>query len=925
MSKKLFLLDAYALIYRAYYAFINAPMRNSKGQNTSAIYGFVSLILDLIEKEKPTHLMVVFDSPEGTERATEFDFYKAHREEMPEDIALSIPYIKEILKAMNIPYMEMPGFEADDLAGTLAKKGEKQGFKVYLVTSDKDYAQLVSDKIFWYKPARMGSGVEILGVKEVCEKFEVEHPEQVIDILALWGDSVDNIPGIPGVGEKTAKKLIQQFGTIENMFENTEQIAGKLREKVEQGKESAIISKKLATIITDLPVELDENDVMIEAPNVERIRELFAELEFRKLTKRVLGEELNSIKPAADSPQMDLFADTGSSYNPKLALSNFLTINDVQTNYQKVDTDEALDDLIQYLMNFGAFCFDTEATALEPLDAELVGIAFAAEKNKAFYIPLSSDKTLTVKVLKKIAPLFSDVKYLKIGQNIKYDIQVLANYDVEVNNFADTMIAHYLLQPDLRHNMDFLAETYLNYRPISITTLIGSKGKNQGNMRDVEVDKVVTYACEDADITFQLYQIFLPKLKETDTYRVFTEVEMPLIPVLAKMERTGIKLDKETLLELSKDLQSQLDALESTIYQLAGETFNLNSPKQLGTILFEKLKIDTKAKKTKTGQYITNEETLLKLADKNPIINQILSYRTVQKLKSTYVDALPELMRKDTERIHTSFNQAVAATGRLSSQNPNLQNIPIRSEQGREIRKAFVPANDNYLILAADYSQVELRVIASLANETSMIEDFKKGLDIHAATAARIYGVDVKEVDKEMRRKAKMVNFGIIYGISAFGLSQRLGISRGEAADIIQNYNAQYPAIKQYMDSQIELARKQGFVTTILNRRRYLPDITSANATVRGFAERNAINAPIQGSAADIIKLAMIKIHKELIEKKLKSKMLLQVHDELVFDAHKSEIETLTQLVKHNMQNAYTLQVPLEVEVSCGANWLEAH
>lgn len=914
------------MIYRAYFAFINNPRVNSAGMNTSAIFGFANSLLDVIQNRKPTHLAVVFDpGEEKSVRSENFLEYKAHRQEMPEDIKNSIPYIERLLDALNIPLLVCEGYEADDVIGTLAKKAEKEGFKVFIMSPDKDLSQLVTENILWYKPGRMGSPDEILGVKEVCEKFGVENPLQVIDLLGLMGDTADNIPGIPGVGEKTAVKFLKEFGSVEGLLANTDKLTGKMKEKVEQGAELALLSKQLATVMLDAPVEWNEEALRIEGFNKEKTKALFAELEFRNLNKRLFGDELNSgLKSGphqGQNAQAGLFDDVPEAQE----ISAYQTIESAQPDYRAVTTPEEMENLAKRMMRED-FCFDTETTSTDTLSAELVGLAVSFKPGQAFYVPFPPDRQETLSILNIFRPALENPDRLKTAQNIKYDLGVLANYGIRVAPpMFDTMLAHYLLEPDMRHGMDFLAQTYLHYNPVSIETLIGKKGKDQGNMRDVPLEKIVPYACEDADITLQLKNLFGPGLDETETRSVFETVEMPLVPVLSAMEREGVKVDTDVLKKLSGRFTQEAEHTEKLIFEAAGREFNISSPKQLGEILFDRLKLDPKAKKTKTGQYSTNEETLSKLSGKHPIIDLIFNYRELQKLKSTYVDSLPQLIHPLTGRIHTEFNQAVASTGRLSSANPNLQNIPVRTERGKEIRSAFVPRNEDYLILSADYSQVELRIIASLSGETNMIEAFRNQMDIHTATAARLYGIDPSEVTRDQRSAAKTVNFGIIYGISAFGLSRRVNISRTEAAEIIENYFKTYPNIKKYMNESVEYARRHGFVKTITGRRRYLKDIHSANATVRGFAERNAINAPIQGTAADIIKLAMINIHTEIEKRGLRSRMILQVHDELVFDCRRDETEEMIKLVREKMETAVTLEVPLEVETGVGENWLAAH
>jgi len=931
-KKKLFLLDAMALIYRAYFALNRNPRINSRGLNTSAVLGFANTLLEVLKNEKPTHIAVAFDAFAPTQRQTDFTAYKANREDTPEDIVTSIPYIKKLIEGFNIPILELAGYEADDIVGTLAKRAEKDGFTVYMMTSDKDFGQLVSENIFMYKPARMGNGAEVLGVKEICEKFGIERPEQLIDILGLWGDSSDNIPGVPGIGEKKAKKLIAEFGSVENLLENVDKVAeNRSRESLKENAEQALMSKSLATIILNVPVEWDEELFKITDPNPGILIPFFDELEFRTYAKRVfehIKEEAPKALPSKDQMegQMDLFAGTDAFKDPaQQALEKkeqLLKNND----YMAIEKEEDIKKLVDKLRKARSFCFDTETTGLDIIDAELVGIAFCIKPGEAWYVPFPEDQEKAEKLALEFKDILEDPKIEKTGQNLKFDIGVLKNYDIHVNGkLFDTMLAHYLLQPDMRHNMDVLAETYLDYRPMSIESLIGKKGKNQKSMRNVPLDTITAYACEDADVTRQLRDVFEPMLKEYKLTKLFDEMETPLIYVLADMESHGVKIDTEALEDYSLKLKKDIELIEEEIYKLAGAKFNIGSPKQLGDILFDKLKITEKAKKTKTKQYSTSEDVLSKLVDKHEIVSKILDYRSLTKLKSTYVDVFPRLISEKTGRLHASFNQTVAATGRLSSNNPNLQNIPIRTEQGREIRKAFVPGNKDHVLLAADYSQIELRIIASLSKDKAMIDAFKKGLDIHAATAAKVFGVELDDVDKEMRRKAKTVNFGIVYGISAFGLSDRLNIARGEAFEIIENYFAQYPGIKKYMDDTIAFAREHQYVETIMGRRRYINDINSSNGAVRGYAERNAINSPIQGSAADMIKLAMIRIHEEMEKKKLKSKMILQVHDELVFDTIKDELDTLKKIVESNMKNAIKLDVNLVVDMNTGSNWLEAH
>ncbi|WP_439473742.1 DNA polymerase I [Algoriphagus formosus] len=937
-AHKLFLLDAMALIYRAHFAFSKNPRINSKGLNTGVMLGFTNTLLEVLNKEKPTHIAVAFDTSAPTFRHEQFVEYKANRQEQPEDITVSIPWVKEIVKAFNIPLLEMDGFEADDIIGTIAKKAERESFTVYMMTPDKDYGQLVDDHIFLYKPAFMGNGVDIMGPKEVCAKWDIEHVDQVRDILGLMGDSVDNIPGIPGIGAKTATKLLKEFGTVEQLVKNTDQLKGKQKENVENFADQGLLSKELATIKIDVPVDFVEEELRYDGFDEEKLRAIFTELEFRTLSKRVFKEE-GKKAVIQQNEQLGLFGDSSSSSTSANSEVEFEedtvntsapivleTIDSNFHNYHKIKGKEAVKELLEYLLLQKEVCFDTETTSLNAMDAELVGLSFAYLSGEAYYIPCPEDQKETEAILEELKPFFENESILKIGQNIKYDLLVLKNYGIEVKGaLYDTMLAHYLIEPEGKHGMDVLAEQYLNYKPVSITELIGKKGKNQGNMRDVDEDTVTAYAAEDADITLRLKEKFDPTLKENELEKLFYEVENPLIPVLTDMEFEGVRIDTDSLAELSKSLETESQEIEKRVYELAGVKFNLASPKQLGDVLFEKLKLDPKAKKTKTGQYATGEEILSKLAGEHEIARAILDYRQMVKLKSTYVDALPTMINEKTGRIHTTYNQFVAATGRLSSINPNLQNIPIRTDRGREIRKAFVPRDENHVLLAADYSQIELRIMAAFSKDESMIEAFKNGRDIHATTAAKIFQVSLEEVTSDMRRKAKTANFGIIYGISAFGLSQRLSIPRGEAKEIIDAYFKEFPAVKAYMDGVIEKARTDEFVETILGRRRYLRDINSRNQTMRGFAERNAINAPIQGSAADLIKVAMIRVHDWMKKEKLKSKMILQVHDELVFDAHRDEVELLKKEVPKLMSEAIDLPVPIEVEVGLGNDWLEAH
>lgn len=945
MNKKLFLLDAYALIYRAYFAFSNSPRINSNGLNTSAIFGFTNTLLDIIKKEQPSHIGVVFDTSAPTHRHIEFKAYKAHREEMPEDLRKAIPYIYKLLEALNIPAIEMDGFEADDIIGTLAKRAEENGFITYMMTPDKDFGQLVSTNIFIYKPGYKGGPPEKLGLQEICAKYGIVRADQVIDILGLMGDTADNIPGIRGVGEKTALSLIHEYGTIENVLNNTAKLKGKLKEKVENGKEDAILSRMLATIILDVPIPFDEELLRAKEIHKDKVKTLFTELEFRRLSQLLLGEDLTKevIKekefqneiviqegPSKKTKpgQLDIFGHTGTveEENETTEKINYETIETVKHNYKLIENSTQRAALIVELSKLKQFCFDTETTGLDTMTAELVGLSFSWEATEACYVPIPAEQTEAQLIIDEFKTLFANELIGKTGQNIKYDMNVLKNYGVAINGILfDTMIAHYLLQPDMRHGMDALAGSYLNYAPVSIETLIGKRGKNQISMRDVAVEKIMSYAAEDADITWQLQNVFSPLLKEANAQKLFDEVEMPLVPVLAAMEREGIAIDTETLKKYSTQLATEISVIELAIQNLAGTPFNISSPKQVGDILFEVLKISAKPKKTKTGQYATGEDILQKLIKNHPIIEKILEYREMMKLKNTYVDTLPEMMNVKTGRIHTSYNQVVAATGRLSSDNPNLQNIPVRTARGREIRKAFIPKNNNYVLMSADYSQIELRIVASICGDENMCAAFRDGKDIHTATAARVYGIAESEVTKEMRYKAKSVNFGIIYGQGAFGLAENLGISRGEAKELIENYFREYPGVKKYMDDTVNFAREYGYVQTILGRRRYLSDILSTNAVVRGFAERNAINAPIQGSAADMIKVAMINVQAALIKNKFETKLLLQVHDELVFDVPENEVEIVKPVIEAAMINALKLNVPIEVGIGVGKTWLEAH
>ena len=935
--KKLFLLDGMALIYRAHFALSKNPRFTSNGTNTSAVMGFTNTLLEVLRKERPTHMAVVFDTDAPTERHTDYTAYKAHRQAMPEDLSKALPYIFKVVLGFNIPLITSDGYEADDIIGTLAKKAEKKGYQVYCMTPDKDFAQLVSPNIHIYKPARMGNEMEILGVKEVLEKWEVERVEQVIDILGLWGDAVDNIPGIPGVGEKTAKLLIKQYGSVEEIIAHSHELKGKLRENVEQYAEQGLLSKKLATIILDVPVELEEAGLEMCDPSRDLLEPLFAELEFRTLGRRVFGDDFSITETRAVSIQTDLFNNPVAQGRTTLTVdvedihepvtpAEIKNISTVPHEYHLADTFEKRSELISLLKTQNDFCFDTETTGTNANHCELVGLSFAVKPGQGWYVPVPAIEADVIPIVKEFKEVFEDATISKTGQNLKFDILMLKWYGVEVKgNLFDTMMAHYVIDPDTRHNMDILSENYLGYKPVSITELIGAKGKNQGTMRDVEIEKITEYAAEDADITLQLKNVFAPKLKEVESEKLLHEIEHPLIYVLADIEYEGVRIDHDTLREFSKELETDIAKLEKTVIEKAGVRFNIASPKQLGEVLFEKLQLDPKAKKTKTGQYQTGEDVLLALAAKSDIVRDILDFRQLQKLKSTYVDALPTMVNSKTGRVHTSYNQAVAATGRLSSNNPNLQNIPIRTERGREVRKAFIPRDSGHTIVSADYSQIELRIIAEISKDANMMDAFVKNLDIHTATAANVYNTPLEEVTGTQRRNAKAVNFGIIYGQSAFGLSQSLGIPRKEAADIIDNYFAQYPGIKKYMADTMNFARENGYVCTLMGRRRYLRDINSANATVRGFAERNAINAPIQGSAADMIKIAMINIHREFKARQLDARMTMQVHDELVFDVPHNEVETVKPIILDNMKNAIMTVVPIMVEIGTGANWLEAH
>ena len=943
MEKKLYLLDAFALIFRAYYALIRNPRITSKGKNTNAQFGFTNTLIDLLNKQKPSHMAVCFDTSAPTERHTDFADYKANRQEAPEDIILSIPDIKKIIEGFNIPIVETDGFEADDVVGTLAKQAEKAGYQVFMVTPDKDYGQLVSDNIKIYKPPYQGSDFEILGPKEVCEKWNIKRVDQVIDILGLMGDAVDNIPGIPGVGEKTAAKLLAEYDTLDNVLANADTIKGALGEKIRNGRDLAIMSKKLATIITSVPVEFHEENYSVKAIDKDKLREVFTDLEFKTLGKRILGEEI----PLTDSTsaasgqmvQQDLFGnivprkeETPVAHTSGIEETNMpapeRNIHNTPHDYRALTSIDEIEQLVNTLSGLSEVCFDTETTGLDANQAELVGMSFAWETGKAVYVPCPADQQQTKNILEKFRSVWANKNITWIGQNIKYDLLVLKWYGIELEGpVFDTMIAHYVIEPEGKRSMDLLSAQYLGYEPVSITELIGKKGKSQGSMRDVEIEQIKEYAGEDADITLQLKQVFLPKIKEKEVERVFHEVDNPLVKVLADIEFEGVAIDVAFLQDYSKELEREARSAEEKVYQKAGVRFNLASPKQLGEVLFEKLKLDPKAKKTKTGQYATGEDVLQKLAHEYPIVEDILAFRELTKLKSTYVDALPQLINPKSGRVHTSYGQAVAVTGRLASTNPNLQNIPVRSERGKEIRKAFIPRDKDHVLISADYSQIELRIVAAISGDPNMCEAFRMGKDIHTATAAKVYGIEESEVTKEQRYKAKSVNFGIIYGQGAFGLADNLGISRAEAKGIIDNYRKEFSGITTYMDDIVRFAREKGYVETLMGRKRWLRDINSSNFTVRGFAERNAINSPIQGTAADMIKLAMTRIRDHIRNKGLKSRMIMQVHDELVFDVLRSEADTLRSLILEDMQQAMPLpnNVPVIAEAGTGENWLEAH
>lgn len=928
-EKKLFLLDAYALIFRSYYAFIKTPRVTSYGLNTNAIFGFTTTLLEILEKYDPSHIAVCFDHKSENVRKQEYPLYKANRDETPEDIKRSEPFIRQIIDAFNIPLIEKAGYEADDVIVTLATRAEKEGYITYMMTPDKDFGQAVTEKILMFKPSRGGNPPEVMGPKEVCQKFGLHRTDQIIDYLGLMGDAVDNIPGVPGVGAKTASKLLLEFGSMDGIYENIDKVKGKLAENLITFKDQAYLSKSLATIITDVPVEFNEESLLREEPNKERINQLFTELEFRTLTKRVFQETMS----APVSVQGDLFSSSSSAASSSPLLPNktetlviLKNIDSTKHDYQLIDSQEKRKILISELENIKSFCFDTETTSLEEMDAEVLGLAISYKNNKAYYVNMPENFEETKAILGEFKHLFADITIEKIAQNLKYDLKVLLKYDIQLAGPQfDTMLAHYLANPDGRHSMDILSEKYLNYKPVSITELIGKKGKGQLNFRDVPLEKATEYAAEDADITFQLKEILQKELIDKQVAHLMQRLEMPLVPVLADMEMEGIRVDADFLNIYSDELKIMSNDLEKIIYEKSGCNFNIASPKQMGEVLFDVMKIDPKAKKTATGQYKTDEATLTKLAAEHEIVSKIVDYRKVNKLRSTYVDALPKLIHPKTGRVHTSYAQAVAATGRLSSTNPNLQNIPIRTDLGKEIRKAFVPRDENHTLLAVDYSQIELRIVASVAEDAGMMEAFHAGIDIHTATAAKVFGVDIADVTKEQRYKAKSVNFGLIYGQGAFGLSQNLGIKRGEAAELIEAYFAQFGGVKKYMDDSVKFCRENGFVKTIMGRKRFIPDINSSNQTVVGFAERNAINAPIQGSAADMIKLAMINIHARLGKMKVGTKMLLQVHDELLFDVPKTELEEMTAVIKEEMERAMPLKVPVIAEAGHGDNWLEAH
>ncbi|KYG83610.1 DNA polymerase I [Roseivirga echinicomitans] len=933
-EKTLFLLDAMALIYRAHFAFSKNPRISSKGLNTGAAFGFTNSLYEILDKKKPTHIAVAFDTHAPTFRHVDYPLYKANRDAQPEDIRIAIPLVKDIVRAFNIPVLELDGYEADDVIGTFAKKASAEGFEVFMMTPDKDFGQLVEEHVYLYKPAFMGNGVDIMGIPEVLAKWDIERIDQVVDMLGLQGDAVDNIPGIPGVGPKTAAKLLKDYDTVEGIIAHSHELKGKLKERVEEFAAQGLQSKELARICITVPIDFDSSTMEYKGPDKEKLTEIFEELEFRTTLKRILGETpaaptASKPKAVTNSSQMGLFGDstpTLSNDPEEAAASEKNTLANTEHDYHLIDTPQKRKRLIKYLMVQKELCFDTETDNLEPIEANMVGLAFSYKKGEAYYVPTPQDREEAQAIIEEFRPVFENEAILKIAQNAKYDIQILKNYHVEVKGpIFDTMIAHYLIDPDTRHNMDVLAENYLNYTPVSITELIGKKGVKQGNMKDVDIHKVAEYAGEDADITFQLKQVFAPLMEESKVTKLFDEVEIPLVNVLADIEYNGVKIDVDALAVMSKELEEESLKAQTQIFELAGVEFNIASPKQLGEILFDQMKLIEKPKKTKTGQYATGEDILSKLAVEHDIARIILEFREYQKLKSTYVDALPKMISPIDGLVHTDYRQAVAATGRLSSNNPNLQNIPIRTEKGREIRKAFIPRSEDHILLAADYSQIELRIVAAFAEDESMMDAFKNGRDIHSTTASKVFGVPLEEVDRDMRRKAKEVNFGLIYGISAFGLAQNIGISRTEAQQIITAYFNEFPGVKKYMDAQVNKAREFTYVETILGRRRYLRDIHSKNMVGRGHAERNAINAPIQGSAADMIKVAMISIHDWMKKEKLQSKMIMQVHDELVFDVYKPELEMMKERVPALMKSAIELSIPMEVEVGVGDNWLKAH
>ena len=925
-EKKLFLLDGHALVYRAHFAFINRPLINSKGVNTSAVMGFTRTLWDLMRDQKPTHIAVAFDLSTPTFRHEMYEPYKANREEQPEDIVVAIPYIEAIVKAFNIPIVTLDGFEADDVIGTLSKQAEQEGFKVYMVTPDKDFGQLVSENIFLYKPSRQGNGVDIMGVPEILKKWNVEQVEQVIDMLGLQGDSVDNIPGVPGIGPKTASKLLAKFHSVEELVDSTDQLKGKQKERLEEHREQALLSKKLAVINTEAPIQFDATRYQIDPPDKDRLAEIFKELEFRTLSKQILGED----KVPESGAQGDLFSQGGGTANVKAPPAHSVAdknIGNTEHQYHLVDTEEKQAELLQKLLDADTICFDTETTGVDATQAELVGMSFAIQPHEAYYVPVPAEYEAAARIVQQFKPVFEDEQTTKVAQNLKYDALILRHYGVEVKGYYfDTMIVHYLLEPELRHNMDYLAETYLKYQPVSIESVLGKKGKKQKNMRDLDPSEVVDYAAEDADVTLQLKEHLAPKLKEEGFQKLYDEIEAPLVRALVNIEYEGIKVDVDFLKAYSKEITQEIAEVQDEIHEMAGVEFNVASPKQVGEVLFDKMGLPYRFKKTKSGQYSTSEDKLAELAADYPIVDKILDYRGLTKLKSTYVDALPKLVNPRTGRIHSSFNQALTATGRLSSNDPNLQNIPIRTPEGARVREAFVPRDENHVLLAADYSQIELRLIAEISGDEAMLEAFQSGKDIHSATAARVFDVPYDEVSREQRYRAKTVNFAIIYGAGATNLSQQLDIKRAEAKELIEQYFNRYPGLKSFMDETVEQARKQGFVKTIMGRRRYLRDIDSRNGVLRSHAERNAINTPVQGSAADMIKIAMVDINEEFEKQQFKSKMILQVHDELVFDAHKDELETIKPIIEEKMKNALPdLKVPILVEMGEGENWREAH